>query len=494
MKIRIKLLGLLLCSSLFCFSQINVTIKWTAKCGTGAVRTASPAISSDNNVIYFGSGEDNKLYAINRDGSTKWTFDLSKDGANGIQNNSSPSVGEDGTIYMMNKGNNSDSGYFYAVNPDGNEKWKYNTGDLATSRPNYITPTIMKNGNIILGTRTGLHLVDKNTGEKISQTAVGTYGTVVVTQDNVAYLTSANNGIYSYDMNAIAEDQSALLKGQYKINNASYYTSGALAVDLQGNIIGAAGSGRIFSINDKLLQNWLYPNDSELSKIEQSGVAIGIDGTLYVSGSENKKMYAINPNGTIKWIYNTIGIIQCVPAIDNLGNIHIVDCDGNYYIIKDNVTDPIELFCGILSTGGISIASNGGWTSPLIAGDGLIYTSFSTSDGNVTLFCLEVSGVSGYSTNSAWPMKCGNPQRTGLQKKVDSGTFIDSNKFNPINIICQDKSLEIISQEKGQLLIYDLWGSLIYSNFITEGKYCINNLKSHIYLIKFGSSVKKIIL
>ena len=130
-------------------AQLNVTNVWTVKCGTGAIRSASPALSPDNQTIYFGAAVEGKLYAINHDGTWKWTFDLGKDGAVGDQNNASASVGADGTIYMPNNGNNTKMGYLYAVNPDGTEKWKTEVGATKNDRVNYVTPAILADGNIL---------------------------------------------------------------------------------------------------------------------------------------------------------------------------------------------------------------------------------------------------------------------------------------------------------------------------------------------------------
>ncbi len=71
---------------------------------------SSPAIASDG-TIYVG-GEDGLLYAINPDGSPRWTF------GTGDRIRSSPSIGLDGTVYF-----GSHDGRLYAVSPNGTERW-----------------------------------------------------------------------------------------------------------------------------------------------------------------------------------------------------------------------------------------------------------------------------------------------------------------------------------------------------------------------------------
>ena len=89
-----SLLSLLLfihCASLgFAQSESRVIQKWAFN--TGGAVDSIPAFGSDG-TIYVGS-YDNKLYAINPDGSKKWAFET------GDEVHSSPAIGSDGTIYV----------------------------------------------------------------------------------------------------------------------------------------------------------------------------------------------------------------------------------------------------------------------------------------------------------------------------------------------------------------------------------------------------------
>ena len=70
---------------------------------------SSPVLARDG-TIYLGT--PGALYAITNAGSNKWTFPVGVSG--------SPAVASDGTVYFGN-GNAT----FYAVNPDGSQKWSY---------------------------------------------------------------------------------------------------------------------------------------------------------------------------------------------------------------------------------------------------------------------------------------------------------------------------------------------------------------------------------
>ena len=88
--------------------------------------SSSPIIGEDG-TIYFGAmGPDTygRIYAINPDGTEKWYYDT------GYWITSDPAIGDDGTIYI-----GSGDDYLYAMNPNGTVKWRYKTGEEIKSAP-----------------------------------------------------------------------------------------------------------------------------------------------------------------------------------------------------------------------------------------------------------------------------------------------------------------------------------------------------------------------
>jgi FOG: WD40-like repeat len=59
---------------------------------------------------------------------------------------------------------------------------------------------------------------------------------------------------------------------------------------------------------------------------------IAAEGTVYI-GSRDGYLYAINPDGTLKWKFKTGGMIHSTPAIDNKGTVYIGSDDGYLYAI-----------------------------------------------------------------------------------------------------------------------------------------------------------------
>ena len=93
----------------------NGTLRWRQNLkGNGC---SSCAIGVDGTLYIGSSSEFNRLYALYpANGSIKWIFNI----GNGYISHSSPAISADGTIYF----GTDDSGYIYAVNPDGSEKWR----------------------------------------------------------------------------------------------------------------------------------------------------------------------------------------------------------------------------------------------------------------------------------------------------------------------------------------------------------------------------------
>jgi len=85
-----------------------------------------------------GSQDDN-FYAINPDGTEKWAFST----RNAVH--SSPAIGSDGTIYVGSCDSN-----LYAINPDGTEKWAF-----ATENGTLSSPAIGSDGTIYAGSGDG---------------------------------------------------------------------------------------------------------------------------------------------------------------------------------------------------------------------------------------------------------------------------------------------------------------------------------------------------
>ncbi len=104
-----------------------------------------------------------------------------------------------------------------------------------------------------------------------------------------------------------------------------------------------------------------------------SSPAMGWDGTVYV-GSDDGKLYAVTPSGTLRWSYATGSPIwYSSPAVSSRGMIYIGSSDGKLYAIEPN---------GTLAPGWPFSTGGPIWySSPAIGADGTVYIG--SSDGKL---------------------------------------------------------------------------------------------------------------
>jgi outer membrane protein assembly factor BamB len=132
-----------------------------------------------------------------------------------------------------------------------------------------------------------------------------------------------------------------------------------------------------------------------------SSPAIGSDGTVYV-GSEDKKLYAINPKSGVKlWEFETGGYVGSSPAIGSDGTIYVGSNDNKLYAI--NRKSGVKLW--EFETG------SGVFSSPAIGSDGTVYVG--SYDNKLYAIKTDSKGLA----KSPWPMRGQDAQHTGRVMK-----------------------------------------------------------------------------
>ena len=110
----------------------------------------------------------------------------------------------------------------------------------------------------------------------------------------------------------------------------SYTTGGTVrsspAIGSDGTVYVGSNDGKLYAINPNGTQKWNYPTGGDVG----SSPAIGSDGTLYV-GSNDAKHYAINPDGSLKWSSTTGGNSFSSPAIGTDGTVYVGSGDNKLY-------------------------------------------------------------------------------------------------------------------------------------------------------------------
>jgi outer membrane protein assembly factor BamB len=354
------------------------TQKWVYTMPGGVY--SSPALRPDG-TIYVGTvWPDNKLYAINTNGTLKWTFA-------GYSGNwsfySSPALGPDGTIYV-----GCYDTQLYALNPDGSQKWVYDTGGEIFS-----SPAIGSDGTIYFGAIDDqkIYALKPNGTLKWSKTTGNTvYSSPALSPDEtVIYVGSMDGKVYALDATTGTDKP-----GWPYTTSGSVYSSPAVASD--GSIYVGSFSGSVYALNSNGTARWAYNTGGAV----YSSPSIGPDGTIYV-GSYNNKIYGLDPNtGAVKtgWPYTTGSYVLSSPAVAADGTVYIGSTDGKVYALNPDGT-PYGGSWPFYTSGDVS-------SSPTIGPDGTVYVG----SGVGKLYAL--SGLSGLA-KSSWPMFRQNRLHTG---------------------------------------------------------------------------------
>jgi len=300
-----------------------------------------PVIDNDG-TIYFGDRWAN-FYALNTDGQLKWKFD---DFNLGGSITSAPSIGEDGTIYV-----GSWDHFFYALNPDGTLKWRVEIGTTSSC------PAIGDDGTIYTGTMgnkiyaiypNGTVKWEYTTGYKITSDPA-------IADDGTIYIGSGDT--YLYAMNP-----DGTVKWQFKTD---HYIKGPPSINDDGTIYFGSYDGYLYALFPSGSLKWKY----KLKYGTETNPSIGPDGTIYVG---DDKLYAVHPDGTLKWTFD-LGedqdLFESSPAISADGIIYvgtnIGEVDGGD-IIAVNPDGTLRWRYRL---------SNRGWvdSSPCIDANGIVY-------------------------------------------------------------------------------------------------------------------------
>ncbi len=303
------------------------SIKWTFS--TGGEIYSLPAIGGDG-TIYLAS-YDKYLYALNSDGSLKWKYHALTDNNWECFLRNTPALGSDGTVYFVDNS----YGYLFAVGNDGTEKWKADFTDGRIAAP----PAIGPNGEII----------------------------IVTTMREVFSVNPADGRV-----------------------NWKYTFSGG--EDEAGAVIDASGAvfvrgGRLKKISPSGNEEWEFENGSNI----YSSAIIAGDGTLYITGSSDKTLYALDGNGNELWNFTAGDKIYGSPVLGPDGTIYFYSYDGFIHAVNPDGTEKWTFDEQFQSLFGDIKAT------PIVGADSVVYFSGVTSDFSTRLFAINPDGSARWS-------------------------------------------------------------------------------------------------
>jgi len=312
-------------------------LAWKYKTNDGIV--SSPSIGRDG-TIYFGAGWnfegglDHNLYALNPDGTLKWSFE----GEDGFF--SSPAVDEDDTLYISCL-----DGYLYAVEDwitEGHLKWKLSLNHHFS----LSSPAIGRDGMIYVGSP-GFEFFSVYPDGEVNWSYSSRWCIIsspAIDDNNLLYIGSKDHYLYIFEPDSP--------------NPVNFFSSGSF---YDGHFL-------------------------------DSSPAIGADGTIYIGSDPYggtgidpvvtpTNFWAINPDGSLKWSFDTEDGVESSPAIGPDGTIYFGSYDSYLYAITDEGTEgklKWKFKTGDQIDG-----------SPTVDGDGIIY--FGSRDS--TLYALYPDGT-----------------------------------------------------------------------------------------------------
>lgn len=335
---------------LYCLNSTSGALIWKYDLGSSEVRS-SPAIAPDG-TIYFvvetrtpsGEGWDlsDWLYAITSSGDYKWKYSIPR----GFGGSINPSISEDGTVYVI--GNDG----LHAINPNGTFKWKY----PSSGEPNN-SPAIDSDGTIYFVAGATLYAVNPDNSTKWqvplpgvtrvqSSLCIGSYHIYVGSEEGVLHAVDISTGglDWSYSTASASEDRRIRSTPAIAPDGTIYF----------GTKVSPGTQVRFYALNPggKLMPaflKWIFePHDRSVDAEGNdiySSPAIGSDGTIYF-GCETRFVYALNPDGTLKWKCATaiptmegqkpFDMTWPSPAIKSDGTIFIGNMAGNFYAIRSD--------------------------------------------------------------------------------------------------------------------------------------------------------------
>jgi immune inhibitor A len=229
----------------------------------------SKNISSEG-TLYLSSKKKNSnegsIIAINPDGSTKWTFNVS------FYFRSEPNIGANGTIYAI-----SSNAVLFAINIDGTQKWTF----LKTGTHLHLSPVIGPSGNIYASSSEGYVSIISPDGVLVKSYGHGEtkFYMPAVDQDGNVYVGSYKGSLYAfkefkqgpYDMHLLLHLEPAKLAAYASGDKLNlildlYTKSQPVVVDIYFALLNNT-SGKIFfgmgweQLASPLLQNFTIPQD-----------------------------------------------------------------------------------------------------------------------------------------------------------------------------------------------------------------------------------------
>jgi outer membrane protein assembly factor BamB len=248
--------------------------------------------------VYIGTGSA-KIHAFSPEGKEKWTYDLLSNRlkeqftfSSNFWYEANIVLGPDGAIYVAN-----DDFFLYKMTRDGKMIWGYRTGFLIWSAASF-----WKDGTVfIAGFDHILYALNMETGKLKWKTDLhgSQVGSPAISENGILYQTAFNGNIYALNC------QNGAKIWEFKTGSHVY---ASVAISLDDTIYVGSTNGTFYALEGKTGKiKWTYYIGDPI----RSSASIGPDPEdkepylIYFGGGDGK-VYALEPNGNLRWSYDTL--------------------------------------------------------------------------------------------------------------------------------------------------------------------------------------------
>ena len=403
------------------------TVLWSKEVASADALCAANVVTvSDLGYIYAVTG-DGKLVALDAAGEVAWEYDAAaQDKVQLTQEIAYASVDADGTVYWAAHTYGSDAvPTVYAFDgTTGSVRWKNQTAYVSGDRIAYSTPCITPEMLVVgnRGTSGMLRRFDKASGRNTAtvKPANGgiSAGTIVLKSGAAIYTASGTHGyglMVPDNLSgwaAVSKDNGFTPGDNLSSNQCQPCIGSDNVLYLAGTINGsgawnlAAFDCTNLTASSSKTAKWSVAPDGGF---KQTGASLSADGqTLYIVADAVtlSVVYALNTsNGATRWSWSLDGECHSIPAVDNLGQVHVVTANGTYVVLSSEGEEVYSRKIADSFEGSVSIAE---WGYAYVLGK-------DTTAGKLKVYAVALPGVTS-AADSSWSQYGGNARHINYQK------------------------------------------------------------------------------
>lgn len=213
----------------------------------------------------------------------------------------------------------------YALNLDGTLNWSSDklNEDVHDGSwgSNGLHPAIDSEGHIyVQGQHHMTSFYENGTIKWRNESFILNYaGSPSIYRDTVYFPSGDTNNIYIYAFYTNGSHKWTYKETQYEANNRF----NMISIDNYGKMYVGTDNEKFYAINPDGSLSWIFTIPTSGAKV-RGNVAIDTDGTIYIGtkNDQNSEFYALNPNGSLKWKYQEpLRDVYSSPTITDDGSI-----------------------------------------------------------------------------------------------------------------------------------------------------------------------------